>query len=323
MQNILQIRTKSGIIYGNSCCEMSKEEMIMKEVFPSVVKQRLENDLAYKLRNADSSCAWKTDSLKEKGWALPESYRGLRALVCFWLGGGSVVALLAQALENQLEFLRDISIAIAIIAMIITFILPTGLLFGLGELRFQMKVRKVKRHNEKLRKEIDDLKASTEKLKAEAVKSAKKDYDNYLNEFEQEAQRMSINFADSDLAKEVIEWMTKGFCKTINSADRRGHVEKIVVPFRFDVYTNKITCNLGTYDFQIKRCRNLTGPIEQTALARAIANEIQINIKMEYPEDASGTETSINIVYEYANEFPVVTITYVAPNGNYKAVKDW
>lgn len=145
----------------------------------------------------------------------------------------------------------------------------------------------------------------------------------YCDEFENNAQNLSVQFAESELAKEVIEWMTDGFSKMIDATDRRGHVEKIEVPFMFKVFNNKIICNLGTFDFELKRCRNLTSPLEQTALARAIVSAMQLNIIMQYPKDVSGTETSINISYAYTNECPIITITYVAPNGNYKAVRSW
>ena len=118
----------------------------------------------------------------------------------------------------------------------------------------------------------------------EAIKNqAERDQQNYLAAFEKNAQEMSVKLAESQLAKRVIEWMTDGFSRTIDAADRRKHIEHISVPFQFEVYTNKITCNLGTFDFEIERCRNLSSPLEQTALARAIAAAIQLNITMKYP----------------------------------------
>lgn len=145
----------------------------------------------------------------------------------------------------------------------------------------------------------------------------------YEQAFDAEVQRISVQFAESELAKEVIEWMTEGFSRTIDATDRRGHIEQINVPFMFKVYNNLIKCNLGTYDFEIKRCRNLTGPLEQMALAKAIASAIQLNIKMKYPKDVSGTEVCINIKYLYTEEYPETTIIYVAPNGDYEAAHDW
>lgn len=134
---------------------------------------------------------------------------------------------------------------------------------------------------------------------------------------------MSVRYAESALATEVINWMTEGFARTIDATDRRSHIERINVPFSFNVYTNKITCNLGTYDFEIKRCANLTSPLEQTAIARAIASAIQLNITMKYPKDASGTDFVLNISYAYAENHVSASITYTAPNGNYRSVQSW
>ncbi len=157
----------------------------------------------------------------------------------------------------------------------------------------------------------------------EIQNDSQREKDKYFTEFESNAQNLSVQFAESELAKEVIGWMTDGFCKTIDAADRRSHVEKVMVPFSFNVFSNKISCNLGTFDFELKRCRNLNNPLEQTALARAIVSAIQLNIIMKYPKDASGTDISIDISYSYTDVYPATTITYVAPNGNYKAVRSW
>ena len=134
---------------------------------------------------------------------------------------------------------------------------------------------------------------------------------------------MSVRYSESKLATEVIDWMSKGFSKTIDASDRRSHIEKINVPFSFKVYPDKISCPLGTYDFEIKRCANLNSPLEQTALARAIASSIQLNITMKYPKDASGTDFVLDIAYAYSENYVSISIIYTAPNGNYKPVKQW
>lgn len=153
--------------------------------------------------------------------------------------------------------------------------------------------------------------------------NAEQEYTNYVANFESTAQQMSVQFAESQLAIEVIDWMTTGYTKTIDSADRRSHIESVNIPFVFHVYANKITCNLGTFDFEIKRCRNLNGPLEQTALARAIASAIQLNITIKYPKDISGTDIVTNISYDYGTDYVSTTIIYTAANGNYRAVRDW
>ena len=150
--------------------------------------------------------------------------------------------------------------------------------------------------------EIANESSRSERAIQEINAQADQDIANYRAEFESEAQRMSVRYAESALATEVINWMTDGFSRTIDATDRRSHIEKINVPFSFNVYTYKITCNLGTYDFEIKRCANLTSPLQQTAIARAIASAIRLNITMKYPKDVSGTDFALNISYAYSGD---------------------
>lgn len=172
-------------------------------------------------------------------------------------------------------------------------------------------------------KEVAEEKIRSEKTIQEIHAQAANEIDFYKNEFEAIAQRTSVKYAESALADEVINWMTEGFARTIDVADRRSHIDKLNVPFIFNVYKNKITCNLGTYDFEIKRCANLTSPLEQTAIARAIATAIQLNITMKYPKDASGTAYVLDITYSYTEKYVSAFITYTAPNGNYRSVQNW
>jgi hypothetical protein len=139
--------------------------------------------------------------------------------------------------------------------------------------------------NRSIDNQIETAKNNTEQRIAdetkrceEAIQKIRDDanyqYQNYLSGFNAEAQKMSVRFAESPLAVEVIDWMTNGFAKTIDAADRRSHIQEINIPFVFRTYRNKIECNLGTFDFEIKRCDELETPLEQTALTRAIASAI-------------------------------------------------
>lgn len=171
----------------------------------------------------------------------------------------------------------------------------------------------------RIREEEKSLEKEVQKIRSDA----QNEKNEYFNEFENNVQKLSVQLAESELSKEVIGWITDGFSDTIDAADRRSHVEKIIVPFEFIVYKNRITCNLGTYDFELKRCRNLNSRIEQLALARVIASTVQLNLVMKYPKDLSGTDIYIDISYSYREECPVTTITYIAPNGDYKEVRGW
>jgi len=145
----------------------------------------------------------------------------------------------------------------------------------------------------------------------------------YLEMFEREAQNQSVRLAESELATDVVTWMTEGFSKTIDAADRRPHVTQVNVPFVFNIFAEKITCNLGTFDFELKRCRNLQSPVEQTALARAIASSIKLNITMEYPKEVSDAGLTIDINYSYTDSSATATVVYLALNSNFQETKGW
>ena len=178
-------------------------------------------------------------------------------------------------------------------------------------------------NNDKIKELQKDERIASDERIQQIRADSEKEYQEYCRQFEAQAQSDSVKFAGSELAEKVINWMTDGFKKAIESADRRPHVEKIEIPFIFNVYHNKITCNLGEFNFEVERCRNLTTPLEQTALARAIATAIQLNITIEYPKDISGSAIIIDINNEYYPDYVSTKIIYKAPNGNYEAVKSW
>lgn len=145
----------------------------------------------------------------------------------------------------------------------------------------------------------------------------------YRKKFFADAQSMSVRYAESKLAVEVINWISEGFARHVESADRASHIQQVVVPFTFNVYPNKISCVLGTYDFEIKRCATLTSPLQQAALARAIGTAVQLNTTMKYPKDPSGTAMTIKTSYKFAENYVCVELNYTAPNGNYRSVRSW
>ena len=196
---------------------------------------------------------------------------------------------------------------------VIAFLLREKINFPKGSGKHLLKA------NNLIEEERKNLEENIEKIKQEYESR----FSEHVKLFEKMAQDLSVNYAESAIAVEVIDWMTAGFCNTVDSADRRSHIQEISVPFVFRTYRNKIECQLGTFDFEIKRCDELENPLEQTALARAIAAAVQLNITMKYPEDASGTNVVTNIYYTYNDDNVVATIVYKAPNGNYKTTRSW
>ena len=190
-------------------------------------------------------------------------------------------------------------------------------------LRDKIKQKGVERKIIKANKLIEEERRNFEKT----VENIRQEYSlrilEYAKQFEQEAQALSVNYTESAVAVDVINWMTEGFCKTIDSADRRSHIEEISVPFVFRTYRNKIQCQLGVYDFEINRCVELQKHLDQAALSRAIASAVQLSIAIKYPQDITGTDVVINVDYSYSDDHALATMIYIARNGDYKSAREW
>ncbi len=165
--------------------------------------------------------------------------------------------------------------------------------------------------------------ANLENKKKQIEQTVMQQINQYKKEFDEQVKKLSVSYANSKLAQDVISWMTEGYSKRIVAEDRRSHIKTIEVPYGIKVYTNKITCNQGEYDFNIHRCKNLETPLEQTALARAISNAIRLNITMKFPKDLSGTKPEVKIKVRYTEQYPEVQMLYTAPNGKYVDVTSW
>ena len=144
------------------------------------------------------------------------------------------------------------------------------------------------------------------------------------NEFEQNVYEMSKNFAKNELTLKIIDDISNRFIHNINAMDRPTHLQNIDCSFCFDVHNHEVFVSDSlSFKFSIERYRDLNGSLEQHALAKAIASGIQHNIKMEYPKDPSGTNYVINTTYEQTNDHVRAYVTYTAPNGNYRTIRDW
>ena len=166
------------------------------------------------------------------------------------------------------------------------------------------------------------------------VKKAKEEYQDKINkakleyeqEFERRVKNLSIKYIESDLIKEkrLVEWIMEGFGSHIDTADRNNYQKSVSVPYKFSVYTNKITCARGTFDFYTHRCQNFEYPEQQAAIASVIANELKIRTVMNYPKNIKDSETMVTYDIQYINNAVVeVTLTYSAINGNYKPLSSW
>ena len=224
---------------------------------------------------------------------------GVCACTCIFFRGASI----SEAIQSW--------IVAAIIAGVVGLFVPSllELVSTLDNRKKNAQIREVKRHYSGIKKEF--------------LEKGKTDKKNYQSRFDKAAQEAGIKFADSSLTKEIVLWLKEKFYKSIDAADRRAHIEQVVIPFSIKVYVDKIVCNGGVFDFLLQRCPLLGGPVEQAGLTRAIASNLQVETLLKYPKDISGTIPTIEISYSYADEYSGITVSYISANGNYKPVRSW
>lgn len=90
-----------------------------------------------------------------------------------------------------------------------------------------------------------------------------------------------------------------------------------------EILTEKNELVYGTerYNFEVHHYKNLSSPLEQAALAIAMATALEIEIRTKFPKDKSGTDITLDTKYVYTETHPNVTMTYIAENGNYKQLR--
>ena len=163
----------------------------------------------------------------------------------------------------------------------------------------------------------------------------------YKNAFEAEASKLSGTFLESPLSDEIVTWLTTKFVENVRNTDNAPHLKKINAILSFDVRKTAVVCDRETYDFEKHRCENLPDVLTQTALAMALATRIgdqtialcDTHGSESKSLSASSSDTTVTPCYTYFREGEgvsqkhelcvIVTLTYTAPNGNYKPRQKW
>lgn len=210
--------------------------------------------------------------------------------------------------------------------------------YGIIDPKAEIRTEEIKQEQQKA---IESITQSISAEISQHCQDTEKRIRQYNDDFEKEAQKLSTEFANSALAKEIAQWLSSGFLRTVQATDRTSNIEKIVVPCNFHVDKDEIRCNIGSYNFDEHRCEPLADALSQAALARALASQVQVAMLMQYEKDTSGTSYKIDISYQYPEPLKQtyylssmkrdieiedgisVTLNYTAPNGNYKQTRKW
>lgn len=170
--------------------------------------------------------------------------------------------------------------------------------------------------------------ARCEQSVQEIYAQAASDSANYKKAFEAEAQKLSGRYAASAPVVEMIHEMAEYVVQSIERTCRSDKIEKLDFVVIFEVHEDAIRYKLpgdvyagNFYDFRAHCYANLATPLEQVAVAMAVAPAIQLNIAQKYSKDASGTDYVLDVSAGYSN-VAYIHISYTAPNGNYHAVQN-
>lgn len=170
---------------------------------------------------------------------------------------------------------------------------------------------------------IENERKNIIEVEKELESKCSQEIESYRFAYEELAQKQSLRFVESNVTKEISEWVCKGFYSYIDGASRESHIEKVEMPLEIDVYSSKIRSSFGEYDFEKNRCDNLQNSLEQTALGRAIASLVQLDIMMNYPKNEFDENVEIMIDYTYLDDCTRVTVSYNADNSNYREIRNW
>lgn len=291
--------------------------------FPKVIKMRIDSEIERKISYLKSSEQKEEEIVDRKIINIKikdplgdiVGIIGFVAIISFFIGVSTCNNMREEYGLNEIIYGIESFVSSFITISIIAVVLFFAVLIAIEIINDNSR-------NKAIQKKSISKKSVEQEIERLKIK-AQEEYADYSKNFELEAQNQSVRFAESELAKEVIDWMTNGFSNMIKTADRREHITSLNVPFEFKVFKNKITCVLGDYDFNIKRCSYLESPLEQAALARALASAIQLNIVMAFPQDISGTAINVSISHEYSFDSVNMRLYYTAPNGFYQTVKKW
>lgn len=151
----------------------------------------------------------------------------------------------------------------------------------------------------------------------ELKKSQRKDFEEYTRQFEINVNEKCNQYNESEIVKNIVLWMIYGFFELIDNADRSETTQNIKTKLIYNVFYDQISCELNAEPFKLNDRYRLQNNLEQVALSKAIAEEINLYVVTKYPNDMSGTSVEVGVDTQYMVDHSKVSVTYTAENGNF------
>ena len=140
------------------------------------------------------------------------------------------------------------------------------------------------------------------------------EYTKYLEIYEADIKRDSVKYLNSDMLQRVVNRAYDAISAEIRCADKRMHIETILVHFPITVYYNKIGLGKNNeFDFVIECCNPLYTYDELASIANATSSELRTRL-IQNDEFANGM-TSFKL--NYLQDSVIAEFEYEEKNSNY------
>lgn len=203
-------------------------------------------------------------------------------------------------------------IATFVVGMIITCIVAVVLGTLMGNLRSSGS----KKHQKNAEKQKD----TSEKDINQQQTAAKSRIDEYAIAFEQAVKEATQKFVSNKTTEMIGDRILGSFLEMIERAPRDPRNSDVLVSYSYEVYANQVHYQGGVFGFSQNHCSNLAGPVEQAALAQAIATYLEIRVMERYKRDPSGSVPRLERSYTDTALARKITVSYKAINANYRGI---
>lgn len=210
------------------------------------------------------------------------------------------------------------------LGIIKSFVLSVIVMVLFGIVGCCVDVRRKKDYDSKSNQIMRDIDSIGKKYEEECQtinEKHKKIRKRYEEEFEKNLQNLTRELVNSNNIKRIASWLEVCFSNNIDFADRSEHIERISATLIFEVFKDYVSCESDRFVFERMGCPLLKNQLEQAAMSKAIALEVQDCMRKKYKRDRTGNVSSITFDSTVSNPLSIkTTLLYEAVNGRYKGV---
>lgn len=294
----------------------SRNSYVQFREFPMVQRDRVKKDLEDKLEEIqqETQAFVGTQEAKIKKKSDKESsVEGIAFMFTFMIGLFATCCGSCYVCASDDGFSRGFGSVIQTIfaGLFITVIVSVGITFLMGTI---VGTKKKDFQN------IDARKNTAEEDKKKRQEEARRSISEYAESFDRAVKDTVQWFASNKTTEEIGDRILGSFVDAIERAPRDASTKDISVACQYSVYANQVQYGGGIFSFSQNHCSSLAGPVEQAALAQAIAAYLEIRVLEKYEKDPCGSVPQIRIDIADNAAARTITVTYKAANVNYRGI---